>query len=98
LQACQAVHAAIEFALAFPDAAAAAPAVVVLAAPDELSLVWLRDDAVTVGLRVAAFHEPDLDGALTALALEPAAGRLVGGLPLALAGFLTSSGRGEVRT
>lgn len=98
VQACQAVHAAIDFALAFPDAAAAAPTVVVLTAGDELSLGWLRDDAAAAGLLVTSFHEPDLDGALTALALESAAGRLVGGLPLALAGSLTSPGRGEVRT
>jgi hypothetical protein len=50
------------------------------------------------GLRVAAFHEPDLDDALTALALEPAASRLVSRLPLALAGSFTSARRGEVRT
>jgi hypothetical protein len=92
------VHAAIEFALTVPDVAAATPAVVVLAARDELSLFWLREDAVARGLRVAAFHEPDLDGALTALALEPDAGRLVASLPLALAGSVTSSGREEVRT
>jgi hypothetical protein len=89
------VHAAIEFALAFPGVAAAAPTLVVLVARDELSLFWLRDDALTKGLRVAAFHEPDFDGALTALALEPAAGPLVASLPLALAGSLTSSGRGR---
>ena len=41
-------------------------------------------------------HEPDLGGALTAAALEPAARRLVRGLPLAL---LTSfARRGEVNT
>jgi hypothetical protein len=92
------VHAGIDFALAFPDLAAAAPAVIVLAARDELSLGWLRQDAVAAGLRVASFHEPDLGGALTAFAVEPAAARLVAGLPLALAGSLTSPGRGEVRT
>ena len=58
-----------------------------LAASDELSLGWLRADAVTAGLRVASFHEPDLGDALTAIALEPAGQRLVAGLPLALAGF-----------
>ena len=92
------MHAAIQFALAFPDVAASAPILVVLAARDELCLGWLRDDAVMAGLRVAAFHEPDLVGALTAIALEPAASRLVARLPLALAGSLTSAGGGEVRT
>jgi hypothetical protein len=73
--------------------------VVVLATSDELSLSWLHADAVTAGLRVATFHEPDLGGALTAIALESAGRRLVAGLPLALAGrFTTPTRRGEVRT
>jgi hypothetical protein len=58
--------------------------VVVLSVPDELSLGWLCDDAVTAGLRVVRFNEPDLGGSLTAAALEPAAHRLVSHLPLAL--------------
>jgi hypothetical protein len=97
-QACQAVHAAIKFALAFPDIAAASPIVVFLAACDELSLSWLHGDTVAAGLRAISFHEPDLDDALTALALEPAASRLVAGLPLALSGLLTSAPRRGVRT
>jgi hypothetical protein len=56
----------------------------VLAAPDELSLGWLCDDADAAGFRVVRFHEPDLGGALTAAALEPAAARLVARFPLAL--------------
>jgi hypothetical protein len=92
------LHAAIEFALTFPDVAAAAPTVVLLAVSDELSLTWLRADAVAAGLRVTAFQEPDLNDALTALALEPAASRLVARLPLGLTGSLTSAGRREVRT
>jgi hypothetical protein len=71
---------------------------VLLAASDELSLTWLRADALAAGLRVVSFREPDLGGALTAVALEPAGCRLVAGLPLALAGSLTSASRGEVRT
>jgi hypothetical protein len=97
-QACQAAHAAVEFALTFPDIANTAPVVVLLAASDELSLSWLRADAVTAGLRITSFHEPDLGDALTAIALEPAGRRLVAGLPLALAGSLTPTCRGEVRT
>jgi hypothetical protein len=73
------VHAAIEFALSFPDVAAAAPILVLLAVRDELSLAWLRADALAAGLRIASFQEPDLSNSLTALALEPAASRLVGG-------------------
>jgi len=67
--------------------------VVLLAARDELSLIWLRADAIAAGLRVTSFCEPDLDDALTALAL--AAGRLLGRLPLALAGSLTSAVEGR---
>jgi hypothetical protein len=65
---------------------------VVLAAADELTLGWLCDDAAAAGFRVVRFHEPDLDGSLTAAALEPTAHRLVSHLPLAL-----SRGK-EVRT
>ena len=57
---------------------------VLLAVRDELALSWLYADAVRAGLRTIAFHEPDLGGALTAIALEPAARRLVTHLPLAL--------------
>jgi hypothetical protein len=56
---------------------------VLLAVPDELSLGWLCDDATNRGLIAVRFHEPDLDGALTAVVLEPAARRLVAHLPLA---------------
>jgi hypothetical protein len=56
---------------------------VVLAVPDELSLGWLCDDATAAGLRVVAFHEPDLGGSLTAAALEPVGHRLVSRFPLA---------------
>jgi hypothetical protein len=98
VQACQAIHAAIEFALTFPDIARSAPTVVLVAAKDELTLSWLRADANATGLRHTSFREPDFDDALTALALEPAASRLVAGLPLALAGSLISPGREEVRT
>ncbi len=71
---------------------------VVLAAADELALHWLSEDAASAGLRLSRFHEPDLGGALTAVAFEPApqsaagvplsaqraAGRLFAHLPLAL--------------
>jgi hypothetical protein len=43
----------------------------VLAAADELGLTWLCQDAAAAGLHLAAFHEPDLGGPLTAAALEP---------------------------
>jgi hypothetical protein len=56
----------------------------VLAIADELALGWLCDDTEAAGVRVARFHEPDLAGALTAAAFEPAAARLLSHLPLAL--------------
>ncbi|GIF65904.1 hypothetical protein Ais01nite_39390 [Asanoa ishikariensis] len=52
-----------------------------LAAPDELALTRLYADAVDA----VAVHEPDLDGALTAVAFESASRRLVAHLPLAFA-------------
>jgi hypothetical protein len=65
---------------------------VVLAVEDEPALLRLERDAHDGGYRVAAFREPDLGYALTALALEPAGRRLVRRVSLAL-----SSGEG-VRT
>jgi hypothetical protein len=59
--------------------------VVLLTVGDEFALQQLRADAAAAGLRSVAFHEPDLDLALTAVALEPAAHRLVRHLRLALA-------------
>jgi hypothetical protein len=88
VQAGQAVHAAVEFTLAFPALARAwhdaSNTVVLLSAPDELTLAELCADAEGAGLRVVRFHEPDLGGALTAAGLEPAAARLLRRLPLTL--------------
>ena len=87
-QACQAIHAACDFAVAHPRIFAEwqrdSNTMVLLAVRDELDLQRLRSDAVVAGRRSVAFHEPDLGDALTALALEPAAHRLVRHLPLAL--------------
>jgi hypothetical protein len=47
------------------------------------------------GLRAVPFREPDLDGALTAIAVEPAGRRFLARLPLLLAGG-TFSDREEV--
>jgi hypothetical protein len=63
---------------------------------DELTLGWLHSDAATAGFRAVSFHEPDLDGALTAVALEPAARSLVRRLPTAMARAVTSSDGEEV--
>jgi hypothetical protein len=87
-QACQAIHAALEFALAHPDVAAdwhrSSNVVVLLGVPDELRLTRLVADAAAAGHTVVGFHEPDLGGSLTAAALEPAAWRHVSRLPLLL--------------
>ena len=95
-QAVPAAHAALDFAVAYPEILIewhrASNTLVVLAAPDEIALSWLCDDAAASGLRLIRFQEPDLGGALTAVALEPAARRLVAHLPLAL------SSREEVKT
>jgi hypothetical protein len=95
-QACQAAHAALAFAVVHPGVVygwhISSNTLVLLAAPDEMSLGWLCHDARAAGLRAVGFHEPDLGYALTAVALEPAAHQLVSRLPFAL------SRRGEVRT
>ncbi|WP_428847179.1 hypothetical protein [Nocardia arthritidis] len=94
-QIAQAAHAAFDFAIAYPDLIVGwhvtSNVLVVLAAPDELALGWLCADAAAAGHRLVRVHEPDLGGALTAAAFEPAARRLVAHLPLAFAE------RGEVR-
>lgn len=55
-----------------------------LAARDELALSWLAEDAADAGIECTQFREPDLDNALTAVALAPTGARLVRKLPLAL--------------
>lgn len=95
-QACQAAHAAIEFSLDYPglttDWYESSGTLVLLAADNELDLSRIRVDVAAAGLRAAPFHEPDLDGALTAIAVEPAGRRLLAGLPLALATVICSCG------
>lgn len=56
----------------------------VLTAPSEGALQAIVMDAVDNDFRVSQFREPDLGDSLTAIALEPAAKRLVRMLPLAL--------------
>jgi hypothetical protein len=88
-QACQAAHAAVEFCLTYPRLTeqwhASSGALVLLAARDELDLSRIRVDVASSGLRAVPFHEPDLDGALTALAVEPAGRQFLARLPLVLA-------------
>jgi len=56
----------------------------VLAVRDELALSWLGQDGEAAGLAIVKVHEPDLGGALTAIAVEPAGWRLLRGVPKAL--------------
>jgi hypothetical protein len=60
--------------------------IALLAVEDEPRLQRLWEMAVDAGVKASGFLEPDLGGALTALALEPGPGsrRLTRGLPLAL--------------
>jgi hypothetical protein len=88
-QAVQSVHAALAFA-AYHSALAGAwmansNTLALLSVPDEAALADLVERARFHGLRISLFHEPDLGGALTAIALEPAARRICRALPLALA-------------
>ena len=89
-QACQAAHAAFDFAIRYPDLTSdwhvTSNTLVLLAVPDELALSWLCRDAEIAGLRVISVHEPDLGDVLTAAAIEPAGARLLRRLPLALTG------------
>ncbi len=88
-QCCQVAHAALDFAIAFPvltaDWHASANTLVVLAVRDELALSWMGQDAEAASLAVVKVHEPDLGGALTAIAVEPAGWRLLRGVPKAFA-------------
>jgi hypothetical protein len=81
-------HVAVEFSIAHPELVrewhGLSNTLVLLSVPDELRLSRLHADALTARRRVVAFHEPDLAGSLTAVALEPAARRLVARLRLAL--------------
>jgi hypothetical protein len=82
-QAVQAAHAALEFAARYPELRPWSGALVLLAAKDELELTWLCAEAYRSGCPLAAFHEPDLGYALTAVALGSSAGALVRRYPLA---------------
>ena len=89
-QAAQACHALVAFGIAHPELVRAwhddSNNLVVLAAPDRAGLEQVYDRAACErGVAVTRFHEPDFDGALTAVALHGStAHKLVSSLPLAL--------------
>lgn len=55
-----------------------------LSVENEVELMKLITKAADAGFRWSAFREPDIGGQITAIALEPRAGQLCKGLPLAL--------------
>jgi len=89
-QAVQAAHAALDWALAWPDLHAAwargSNTLALLAVRDEAALYEIGRRARQAGIASTAFREPDLGGALTAIALAPGpeAERLCRKLELAL--------------
>jgi peptidyl-tRNA hydrolase len=92
-QACQASHAAFQFAVMHPDVVRTwhtdSNFLVILTVEDEDALLGLADEASERGLTYTVFVEPDLNvphGEYTAMALEPSpdAEKLVANLPLAL--------------
>lgn len=82
------MHAALKFAVAYPEVTRkwydSSEILVFLAVPDENELIELGRDLSWFDL--VWFREPDLDGQLTAVAVEPDAGRMLSYLPLALRG------------
>lgn len=87
LLAAQAAHAAIAFALKYPSLTERwnidSNNIAILGARDEAHLQELVA-ALPPGLLVADFHEPDLDGQLTAFAVDCRARRSLSQLPCAL--------------
>jgi hypothetical protein len=87
VQVAQAVHAAVEHALAMPNITKATPVVAVLGIPDEDRLWILVEDIwASNGPYVALFYEPDFDGELTAIATVAGNRREFRRLPLLFAG------------
>ena len=88
-QLAQVAHAAIDYTQKYPFP----PTIAVLAARDELALIWLAADAHQAGIPAVSFREPDLDDAVTAVALGPEGARLCRKFPLALRGGETDGCR-----
>lgn len=85
----QAVHAAFSFADENPVVAHEwhrdSQFLVVVNVPDEANLLALADTARHLGVEVSVWHEPDVNGEATAIALAPVAASkaLCSSLPLA---------------
>jgi peptidyl-tRNA hydrolase len=89
-QGVQSQHAAIQFAFDHPERAAewfkVSNYLAWLSVEDEVELMRLITSAQDAGLRWSAFREPDVGGAITAIAIEPhpKTAELCKGLPLSL--------------
>lgn len=87
-QAIQAAHAMRQFGYEHPEADRQwfeeSNTLALLAAPDMAAVGVLRDKALSRGIPVAAFHEPDRGNELTAIAIGPEGRKLTQKLPLAL--------------
>lgn len=89
-QSTQSAHAFIDFVLRYPADSLAwhkqSDYLCLLSVADEKELYELAEKARTKGIKVVEFYEPDLDMALTAIALEPteASRKLCSSLPLML--------------
>lgn len=84
-QAVQGMHAALMYAAQY-DANVAYGSLVFLSVPGLRELLLLLEKMRYLGDKLAYFCEPDLDGALTAIAAGPEAARRLSRLPLALRG------------
>lgn len=88
VQFAQGTHAALAFALQFPELlrewAAASENLIVLACPDENALGHLMRKAAERNIRQTAYHEPAFQNALTACAFTGEVTKLVSSLPKAL--------------
>jgi peptidyl-tRNA hydrolase len=87
-QAVQACHALREFVEDHPDTDRSwfheSNTLVLLSAPDERAITRLGMKAVRAGVPCSEFREPDLDNAVTAIAVAPSGDRLCKRFPLAL--------------
>lgn len=89
-QLAQGVHAAFEFSVDHPSITEVwrrhSNFLVVVAVPDETTLLTLDSMAFTLGLQHTLVREPDYDNTVTAIALAPGkeARRLMAEFPLAL--------------
>lgn len=84
MKAAQAIHAFKAFGTAFPDVESDwfenSNNIVVL---EHFDIDGVAHDLESLGLKLSKFHEPDLDGELTAFCVEPRAWRYLSNVRLA---------------